>query len=523
MKSDFMIALTQLAAERNLPKEVILKTVEAALVSAFKKDSFGEDQEVSVRIAPQSGDVRVYVQKTVVEDVEDSSCEIVFADARKIKKDIQIGELIEVESTPKNAGRIAAQTAKQVVMQRLREAERDAIYGEYATREGELVSGVVQRVEGRDIIINLGQAEAILPLEEQVSTERYRPGQRLKVFLKEVLRSGRGPQLVVSRSHPGLLKHLLELEIPEMHTGAIELKAIAREGGQRSKIAVAARQDRVDPVGCCVGLRGIRIQNVTKELNGEKIDITQWDSSPAVFVANALSPATVMKVDVDEDERTATVIVPDKQFSLAIGKEGQNARLAAKLTGWRIDIKSSSTAEAELKKAAPEEEVESVLEEIESEIELPVAEESEPLVKIEDQEIEIPSADEGEIEVDTEVEAEPETEEESDIEIEIEEEQQPEVQQPVAEAPKQPPKPAAPLSSQSEPSAITDDIFSIIDKSVERVSQTSGANSSKSQLRFAEDLGYRQFRPDSKQKKGKKKEVAKQQSTLPGSTEDLDD
>jgi len=515
MKSDFMIALTQLAAERNLPKEVILKTVEAALVSAFKKDSFGEDQEVSVRIAPQTGDVRVYVQKAVVDEVEDVSCEIVLADARKLKKDIRIGELIEVESTPKNAGRIAAQTAKQVVMQRLREAERDAIYGEYATREGELVSGVVQRIEGRDIIINLGQAEAILPLEEQVSTERYRPGQRLKVHLKEVLRSGRGPQLVVSRSHPELLKHLLALEIPEMHTGAIELKAIAREGGQRSKIAVAARQDRVDPVGCCVGLRGIRIQNVTKELNGEKIDITQWDSSPAVFVANALSPATVVKVEINEDERTATVVVPDKQFSLAIGKEGQNARLAAKLTGWRIDIKNSSTAEAELKKAAPEEEVESVLEDIESGAELPVAEEAAPIAEIEDQEPEMPSAEETETEGDTE--------DEVGVEVELEEEEQTVVQQPVAEAPKQTPRPVAPSSSQAEPSAITDDIFSIIDKSVERVSPTSGANSSKSQLRFAEDLGYRQFRPDSKQKKGKKKEAAKQQTSLITSKEELPD
>ncbi len=352
MKSEFMLAITQLAAEKHLPKEVVLRVVEAALVSAFRKDNLATSQGLSVKISPQIGEVRVYVQRTVVENVADPRYEISLAEARNIKKDAQIGDTVEVESTPKNAGRIAAQVAKQVILQRLREAERDAIFAEYAEKEGDIISGVVQRIEPKQIIIDLGRTEAILPASEQVTTERYRVGQRIKVYLVEVLRVDKA-SLIVSRAHRNLLRRLFELEVPEIYNGTVELKAIAREAGSRSKVAVAARQEGVDSVGCCVGLRGIRIQNITRELNGEKVDVVQWSPAPEVFIANALSPAPVVKVGINAAGKVATVIVPDRQLSLAIGKEGQNARLAARLTGWRIDIKSASVAEAE--KVAKEE------------------------------------------------------------------------------------------------------------------------------------------------------------------------
>jgi len=354
MKTEFVIALTQLAAERNLPKEVILRTVEAALVPVFKKSNFAPDQDVSVKIAPQTGEVKVYARKLVVKKPTDPFQELSLAEAKKLKADARLGETIEVESTPPNAGRIAAQTAKQVILQRLRDAERDAIFGEYAAKEGEVVSGVVQYVEPKQIIADLGRGEAILPLPEQVSTEHYRVGQRIKLYLLKVLRTSRGTQLIVSRTHQNLLRRLLELEVPEIHNGTVELKALAREPGHRSKVAVAARQEGVDAVGCCVGLRSIRIQNITKELDGEKIDVVQWHPDPAVFIANALSPASIVRVEIDGEEKSANVVVPDRQLSLAIGRGGQNARLAARLTGWRIDIKSLSMVEVE--KAPPVEE-----------------------------------------------------------------------------------------------------------------------------------------------------------------------
>ena len=378
MKTEFVIALTQLAAERNLPKEVILRTVEAALVPVFKRSNFAPDQDVSVRIAPQTGDVKVYARKVVVKKPTDSFQELSLAEAKKLKADARLGETIEVESTPPNAGRIAAQTAKQVILQRLRDAERDAIFGEYADKEGEVVSGVVHYVEPKQIIVDLGRGEAILPLAEQVSTEHYRVGQRIKLYLLKVLRTSRGTQLIVSRTHQNLLRRLLELEVPEIHNGTVELKALAREPGHRSKVAVAARQEGVDAVGCCVGLRSIRIQNISKELDGEKIDVVQWHPDPAVFIANALSPASIVRVEIDEEEKRANVVVPDKQLSLAIGKGGQNARLAARLTGWRIDIKSLSMVEVEkappVEEAAPSEAVPAVEPVMEAELE-PVIEE----------------------------------------------------------------------------------------------------------------------------------------------------
>ncbi len=354
MKSEFMLAITQLSAEKNLPKEVVIAAVEAALVSAYRKDNFAPNQNISVKIDPATGGVEVWAEKTVVEQPLDIRREISLSEVSKIKPDAQIGETIKVEATPRNAGRIAAQTAKQVILQRLHEAEHSAIFEEYSDKEGDIVAGLVQRIEPRQIFIDLGRAEAILPAAEQVRNERYRAGQRLKVYLLEVARTSRGPQVVVSRSHPDLLRRLFELEVPEVLSGIVELKSIAREAGYRSKVAVSARQDGIDPVGCCVGLRGIRIQNIMRELNGEKLDVVTWSPDAPVFVANALSPAQVLSVELDEGDGIATVVVPDRQLSLAIGKEGQNARLAAKLTGWRIDIKSASTAEEErLAKAEP--------------------------------------------------------------------------------------------------------------------------------------------------------------------------
>ncbi|MBI4286950.1 MAG: transcription termination/antitermination protein NusA [Chloroflexi bacterium] len=354
MKSEFLMAITQLAAEKNLPKEVILSAVETALVTAYKKESFSPTQNISVKINRNTGEVKVYLLKTAAETVADPGREIPLPEAKKLNQQVQVGEVVEVEATPQNAGRIAAQTAKQVVLQRLREAEHDAIFEEYHGKEADIVSGIVQRIEPKQIVLELGRTQGILPLVEQVRGERYRVGQRMKLYLMEVVRTPKGPQVLVSRAHRNLLRRLLELEVPEIFNGLVEVKAIAREAGFRSKVAVAARQPGIDPVGCCVGQRGIRIQNIVNELNGEKIDIVLWDAGSSAFVANALSPAQVLSVNVVDADKAATVVVPDRQLSLAIGKDGQNARLAAKLTGWRIDIKSSSAAEAE---KAPQPEV----------------------------------------------------------------------------------------------------------------------------------------------------------------------
>lgn len=354
MKSEFLTAITQLSAEKNLSREVVLEAVEAALASAYKKDNLASANLV-VKIDSETGAVHVYMQKAVVEEVVDSKVEMTVEEASSFRPKAQLGDVIDIEVTPHNAGRIAAQTAKQVVLQRLREAEREVVFEEYSGKEGDIVSGVVQRLEGRNIIIDLGKTEAVLPPTEQVRVEHYRPGQRLKLFLLDVFKATKGPQVLVSRTHKSLLRRLFELEVPEIYRGIVELKAIAREPGYRSKVAVSSRQEGVDPVGACVGLRGIRIQNIVNELNGERIDVVQWDPEPARFVANALSPAQVLSVVIREEENTAEVVVPDRQLSLAIGKEGQNARLAAKLTGWRIDIKSQTIAEQEAPLKPPEE------------------------------------------------------------------------------------------------------------------------------------------------------------------------
>jgi N utilization substance protein A len=351
VKSEFMIAITQLAAEKNLPKEVVLQAMEAALVSAYKKDSDIQGN-VAVRIDRESGDHHVYLERAVVQEVTDTQTEIGLPDARKRKPDVMPGDVLLDEVHPSQAGRIAAQTAKQVVLQRLREAEREMVFEEFSNREGDIVSGVIQRMEAKHLVVDLGKTEAIFPAPEQVRNENYRPGQRLKLYLLEVHRSIKGPQLILSRTHKNLLRRLFELEVPEIFRGVVEIKSIAREAGFRSKVAVAARQDGIDPVGSCVGLRGIRIQNIVNELNGERIDVIQWDPDPSRFVANALSPAQVLNVRISEDDNTASVVVPDRQLSLAIGKEGQNARLAAKLTGWRIDIKPESAMGEQLAAAA---------------------------------------------------------------------------------------------------------------------------------------------------------------------------
>ncbi len=346
MKSDFYTAIAQIAAERGIPKEAVLASVEHALKTVYKKMT-GSEEEVDVIIDSGTGSMHVFINKNVVAEVADPLTEISVEEARVQKPDAAPGDAIRLERTPENFGRIAAQTAKQVVLQRIRDYERDTVYEEYADRQGELINGIVQRADARAVIVELGKAEAVMPAREQVPTERYRPGQRLKVYLVEVNNETKGPQLIVSRSHPHLIKRLFEIEVPEIYSGAVEIMEVAREPGLRSKVAVAARQEKVDPVGSCVGVRGVRIQNIVNELYGEKIDVIEWSPDTAQFISNALSPAKPSSVTLNEAEKVATVIVPTDQMSLAIGKEGQNARLTYKLTGWRIDIKDPESLREE--------------------------------------------------------------------------------------------------------------------------------------------------------------------------------
>lgn len=346
MKNDFYTAITELCDEKNIAKDVVIQAVEAALVTAYKRN-FGTAQNISVRLEPGTGDPRVYTQMTVVEEVQDPRLEISVKDARRLNDDARLDDILEIEKTPRDFGRIAAQTAKQVVMQRLREAERDVVFNEFTDKEGEIVDAIVQRLEPKGVVLSIGKVEAILPPTDQVPTETYRPNQHLRVYVTEVHRGNKGPQITVSRTHRGLMRRLFEQEVPEIHDGLVEIKAIAREHGSRSKVAVVSHQEGLDPVGSCVGQRGSRIQGIVNELNGEKIDVVPWSAEAPVFVANALSPAQIERVEIDTEDRTATVVVADRQLSLAIGKDGQNARLAAKITGWRIDIKSSTQAAME--------------------------------------------------------------------------------------------------------------------------------------------------------------------------------
>lgn len=344
MKAEFIGALEQLEDERGIAKEVLLDAIEAALISAYRRN-FGSAQNVRVEIHRETGEIRVFALKNIVAEVTDPRLEASLEEARAIDPSLCLGDVLEVEVTPRDFGRIAAQTAKQVVVQRIREAERGIIYEEFSSREGDIATGVIHRIEHRNVLIDMGKAEAVLAPPEQIPGEVYRPNDRIKTYIIEVRKTTKGPQIMVSRTHPGLLKRLFELEVPEIHDGIVEIKGIAREAGARSKIAVASRDENVDPVGACVGPKGMRVQAVVQELRGEKVDIIEWSSDPAVFVAKALAPAKVVSVDIVEEGKIARVVVPDYQLSLAIGKEGQNARLAAKLTGWKIDIKSESQME----------------------------------------------------------------------------------------------------------------------------------------------------------------------------------
>lgn len=344
MNAEFIEALKELEKEKNIAIDIILEAIEAALISAYKKN-FGSSQNVRVEINRDTGEIHVYNRRNIVEEVDDPRIEVSLSEALKVRPNYEIGDILETEVTPKTFGRIAAQTAKQVVVQRIREAERTNIYDEFISRETDIVTGIVQRHEMKNVFIDLGKTEAVLMPTEQVSREQYNQGDRIKTYIIEVKKTTKGPQILVSRTHPGLLKRLFELEVPEIHDGIVELKSVAREAGARSKIAVHSKHENVDPVGACVGPKGMRVQTIVNELRGEKIDIVKWSSDPAVFVENSLSPAKVLSVKINPGDKVAQVVVPDYQLSLAIGKEGQNARLAAKLTGWKIDIKSESQAE----------------------------------------------------------------------------------------------------------------------------------------------------------------------------------
>ncbi len=345
MKSDLYTAIAQIAAERNIPREAVQVALEQALKTVYRREREQHDDAetyIEVVVDPTSGEFRIIEVKRVVEEIEDETRDVLLADALTVDPDAYVGKEYRIDRTPENFGRIAAQTAKQVILQRIRDYERETIYEEFKDRAGEVMTGVIQRADHRAVIVELGgKAEAIMPAREQVPSERYTPGQRLKVYLKEVNSETRGPQLIVSRTHGALIKRLFELEVPEVFSGAVEIKAIAREPGLRSKVAVEARQENVDPVGSCVGVRGVRITNIVDELQGEKIDVIEYAADVQTFISNALSPAKPINVQLIEEgeQKVARVVVPTDQMSLAIGKDGQNARLAYKLTGWRIDVK----------------------------------------------------------------------------------------------------------------------------------------------------------------------------------------
>ncbi|MDE4541800.1 transcription termination factor NusA [Thermoanaerobacterium sp. R66] len=345
MNSEFIEALEQICKDKGIPKETMFETIEAALVSAYKKN-YGTAQNVKVKMDRETGDVKVYAQKTVVENVYNDLLEISLEEAQKLSKKYLVGDTVDIEVTPKSFGRIAAQNAKQVVVQRIREAERGIVYEDFLSKESEIVTGIVERIEKKNVLVDLGKTEATLTPNEQIPNETYKHGDRIKVYIVEVKKTTKGPQILISRSHPGLVKRLFEMEVPELQQGIVEIRSISREPGSRTKMAVYAKDENVDPVGSCVGYKGARVQAVVNELKGEKIDIVKWSSKPQEFVTNALSPAKVLSIDIDEKEKIARVVVPDYQLSLAIGKEGQNVRLAAKLTGWKIDITSESTAKS---------------------------------------------------------------------------------------------------------------------------------------------------------------------------------
>ncbi|MBN6185789.1 transcription termination/antitermination protein NusA [Aneurinibacillus sp. BA2021] len=346
MNAEFIEALNEIEREKGIGKEVLIEAIEAALVSGYKRN-FNSAQNVRVDINRELGNVRVFARKTVVDEVTDPRSQISLDEAQEIDPNYMVDDIIDMEVTPRDFGRIAAQTAKQVVTQRIREAERGIIYSEFIDREQDIVTGIVQRQDSRFYYIDLGKVEALMPLNEKMPNETFKQGDRVKAFITKVEKTTKGPQVFVSRTHPGLLKRLFELEVPEIFDGVVEIKSVAREAGDRSKLAVYSADPNVDPVGACVGPKGMRVQTIVQELRGEKIDIMKWSEEPAEYVANALSPSKVVHVTVYEGEKVTCVVVPDYQLSLAIGKRGQNARLAAKLTGWKIDIKSETQAAEE--------------------------------------------------------------------------------------------------------------------------------------------------------------------------------
>lgn len=350
MNEQLLNAVEVLVKAKKVPESVVFSALESVLLTAYKRET-GSNANTSVSIDRTTGEYHIYAEKNVVETVdpesENAASQISVADAKKINPMYEAGDILQIEVTPKNFGRMAAQTAKQVMIQKLREAERGVIYDEFSGREGDVITGTVKWSESRTIFVDLGRVEGILPLTEQTEGESFQPNDKIKCYVKEVRKTTKGPEIILSRTHPGLLKRLFELEVPEIYSGTVEIKSVVREAGSRSKIAVYAMDPTVDPVGACVGPKGQRVQNIVNELHGEKIDIVRWDEDPAIYIANALSPAKVVSVSVADEDKASYVIVEDYQLSLAIGKAGQNARLAAKLTGWKIDIKSESQAAEE--------------------------------------------------------------------------------------------------------------------------------------------------------------------------------
>ena len=346
MNKEMFEALEELSAEKGINKDYILEAIETALITAYKRN-FNSSENVKIVVDEEHYTINVYSLKEVVEEVFDPAIEIDLGAARMINKKAVMGDIVEVEITPKDFGRISAQTAKQVIVQKLREAEREIVYTEYSDRQGEIVSGLIQKVDKNIVIVDLGKLEGVMTLNEQVPGENYSVNDKIKAYVLDVTKNAKGvPQMVISRTHPGFVRRLLELEIPEIYEGLIEIKNIVREAGSRTKIAVYSKDPNIDPVGSCVGPRGTRIQNILNELKEEKVDVVEWSEDPVQFIASALSPATVLAVDIDEENMASKVVVPDNQLSLAIGKDGQNARLSAKLTGWKIDIKSESQIKA---------------------------------------------------------------------------------------------------------------------------------------------------------------------------------
>jgi N utilization substance protein A len=340
--TELIIAMEDLEKENGIPKDYLLESIETALVTAYKRN-FDSAENVKVIMDKVTGEIHVYAEKDVVEIVENPQLQINLEDAKKINKNLEVGDKAEVEIIPKNFGRIAAQTAKQVIVQKIREVSRNVLFNEFNERKGEIVSGIVQKSDGGVVVLDLGKLEGIMPVKEQVPTEKYRVNDKIRAYILDVERGMKGaPQVIVSRTSAEFVRKLFELEIPEIYEGVIEIKSVSRDPGSRSKIAVYSPNENIDPVGSCVGQKGIRIQNIINELHGEKIDVIEWNEDPSIFISAALLPAQVMAVDIKEDEKFAQVIVPDDQLSLAIGKSGQNARLAAKLTNWKIDIKSES-------------------------------------------------------------------------------------------------------------------------------------------------------------------------------------